>query len=135
MATSSVRLRWTEGLTFVGGAEGGPQITTASGGGAGPAPMQLLMMSLAGCMGIDVVDILTKSRVPLEALEVEVEGSRAEAPPRRFTSMRLTYYVRGPAEADQAKLDRAVALSRDKYCSVLHSLRSDLELDVRIERI
>ncbi len=134
MSSSSVELRWTEGLTFVGGAEGGPQITTASGGGEGPSPTQLLLVSLAGCMGIDVVDILNKSRVPLEELRVQVEGSRASEPPRRFESIRLTYHVRGPSDADQAKLERAVELSRDKYCSVLHTLRPDLALDVRIVR-
>jgi putative redox protein len=131
---ASVELRWTEGLTFTGGANGGPQITTASGGGDGPSPTQMLLLSVAGCMGIDVVDILGKSRVPLEGLRVEVEGDRAAEPPRRFTAIRLTYYVSGPSDADQAKLERAVQLSRDKYCSVLHTLRPDLELDVRIER-
>jgi len=134
MSSSRVELRWTEGLTFTGGADGGPQITTASGGGEGPSPTQLLLLSLASCMGIDVVDILNKSRVPLEAMRVEVAGERAPEAPRRFTSIRLTYHVRGPEDRDQAKLERAVQLSRDRYCSVLHTLRPDLELDVRIER-
>lgn len=133
-STPKVRLRWTDGLTFVGGAEGGPQITTASGGGEGPSPTQLLLLSLAGCMGVDVRDILAKSRVPVESLEVEVEGDRAEEPPRKFLAIRLTYRVRGPTDEDQSKLERAVQLSRDKYCSVLHTLHPDLDLDVRIER-
>jgi putative redox protein len=94
----------------------------------------MLLLSLAGCMGIDVIDILNKSRVPVEELRVEVEGDRAPEPPRRFVSIRLTYHVRGPGEEDRSKLDRAVQLSRDKYCSVLHTLRPDLELDVRIVR-
>lgn len=132
--SSSVELHWTEGLTFVGGVEGGPQITTASGGGEGPSPTQMLLISLAGCMGIDVVDILKKSRVPLEALRVVVEGDRASEPPRRFETIRLTYHVRGPSDADEAKLERAVRLSREKYCSVLHTLRPDLELDIRVVR-
>lgn len=135
MASASVRLRWTEGRTFVGGADGVPEITIASGGGQAPSPTQLLLVSLAGCMGIDVVDILAKSRVPLESLEVEVEGEREESPPRYFSAIRLTYRVRGPREEDRPKLDRAVQLSKDKYCSVLHTLRSDLDLEVRIERV
>ena len=135
MAAAKVRLRWTEGLTFVGGADGGPEITTSSGGGAGPSPTQLLLLSVAGCMGIDVKDILEKSRVPVSALEVEVDGDRREDPPRRFTAIRLTYRVRGPGDEDQAKLQRAIDLSRDKYCSVLHTLNPDLDLDIRIERI
>jgi putative redox protein len=94
----------------------------------------MLLLSLAGCMGVDVVDILNKSRVPLEALRVEVEGDRAPEPPRRFEAIRLTYHVRGPSDADQGKLERAVQLSKDKYCSVLHTLRPDVDLDVRIVR-
>jgi putative redox protein len=136
MSSSKVGLRWTgQGLAFVGGAEGGPQITLESGGGAGPSPTQLLLMSVAGCMGVDVVMILEKSRVPLESLEVEVEGDRVEDPPRRFKAVRITYRVKGPADEDQAKLERAVDLSRHKYCSVLHTLRPDLDLDIRIERV
>jgi len=136
MSSSRVKLRWTgQGLVFRGGAEGGPEITTESGGGAGPSPTQLLLLSLAACMGVDVRMILEKSRVPVDTLEVEVEGDRVQDPPRRFHAIRLTYRVGGPGDEDQAKLERAVQLSTEKYCSVLHTLRSDLDLDVRIERV
>jgi putative redox protein len=86
-------------------------------------------------MGVDVRTILEKSRVPLESLEVEVEGDRAESAPRKFEAIRLTYRLRGPAEEDRPKVERAVRLSREKYCSVLHSLRPDIDVDVRVERI
>jgi putative redox protein len=136
MSSSRVALRWTgDGLGFVGGAEHGPQISLESGGVQAPSPTQLLLVSLAGCMGIDVVDILGKSRVPLDALEVAVEGDRAPSPPKYFTSIRLTYRVRGPQPEHDDKVQRAVALSREKYCSVLHTLRPDLSLDIRVERI
>jgi putative redox protein len=85
-------------------------------------------------MGVDVLDILNKSRVTVEDLEVEVSGERAEMPPRYFRSIDLVYRVKGPQDGDLAKLERAVQLSRDKYCSVLHTLRSDLNVGVRIER-
>ncbi len=133
---SRVVLRWAgEGLVFRGGPEGGPEITLDSGTEAGPSPTQLLLLSLAGCMGVDVRLILEKSRVPVESLEVEVEGDRAESAPRRFEAIRLVYRLKGPAEEDGPKLERAVALSRDKYCSVLHSLRPDIQMDVRVERL
>lgn len=139
MSSSSplrVGLRWTgEDLRFVGGAEGGSEIVLESGGNGAPSPTALLLISLAGCMGVDVVDILGKSRVPLESLEVSVEGDRAPEFPRRFTAIRLVYRLRGPEPEHQARLERAIELSRDKYCSVLHTLRPDLALDIRIERI
>jgi len=78
--------------------------------------------------------ILEKSRVPLETLEVDISGDRVQDPPRRYQSLRLTYRVTGPGPEDEAKLQRAVDLSRDKYCSVLHTLRPDLDLDIRIRR-
>ncbi|HSW28434.1 MAG TPA: OsmC family protein [Longimicrobiales bacterium] len=134
MSTSEVRLRWRgDGLVFLGGAPGGPEIALDSDGKAGPSPTQALLLALAGCMGVDVRMILEKSRVPLEALDVLIEADRVEEPPRRFHAIRLTYRLRGPREDDRPKVDRAVELSRDKYCSVLHTLRPDLELDIHVE--
>ena len=135
MSSSEVTLRWRgEGLVFAGGVAGGPQIVLDSDGREGTSPTQALLLSLAGCMGVDVCMILEKSRVPLEAMEVVVSGERAPEPPRYFHTLRLTYRLTGPTDEHQAKLERAVALSREKYCSVLHTLRPDLDLDVRIER-
>jgi putative redox protein len=134
MSVPSVRLCWSEGLVFTGGAEGGPEITVDSAGVAGPSPTQLLLTSLAGCMGVDIRMILEKGRVPVDFLEVLVEGDRVSTDPRRFESLRLTCRVRGPDDEDQPKLERAVQLSRDKYCSVLHTLRPDLDLVIHIER-
>lgn len=134
MSSSEVHLRWRgEGLVFSGGAPGGPEIILDSDGKAGPSPTQTLLLSLAGCMGVDVRLILEKSRVPLEALDVRIEGDRVEEAPRRFRAIRLTYRLKGPGEEDRSKVDRAVELSRDKYCSVLHTLRPDLDLDIRVE--
>ena len=135
MSAPSVRLRWSEELIFSGGAEGGPEMTVDSAGVAGPSPTQLLLLSLAGCMGVDIRMILEKSRVPVASLEVLVDGDRATTEPRRFESLRLVCRVRGPEDGDQPKLERAVQLSRDKYCSVLHTLRPDLDLEIRIERV
>jgi putative redox protein len=131
-----VRLAWTgEGLAFRGGPEGGVQIGVDSDGVEGMAPMQLLLMSLAGCMGVDVLMILQKSRVPVEALEVEVVGVRADSVPKRYVSLELIYRVRGPGEGDQAKLDRAIELSRDRYCSVLHTLDPEIDVAISVERV
>jgi len=130
----SVRLRWTgQDLVFLGGADGGPEVVVDSGSTQGASPMQLLLLSLAGCMAIDVKMILDKSRVPLDSLEVEVIGERAETEPKRFLAIQLNYRLSGPLEEHQAKLQRAIDLSKDKYCSVLHTLDPSIDFDIRIE--
>lgn len=127
-----VRLRWAgEGLVFRGGPEGGPEITLDSNAVEGPSPTHALLLALAGCMAVDVKMILEKSRVPVESIEVEATGTRAETAPRRFLSIVLTYDVRGPRAEDAKKVERALDLSREKYCSVLHSLDPRIEIELR----
>jgi len=134
LATKHVRLDWTgEGLAFRGGTPHGPELVIDTDGLAGPSPMDAVLLGLAGCMGIDVVMILEKGRVPLESLSVDVEAERAEEAPRRYTAARMIYRLKGPAPEDEKKVHRAVELSRERYCSVLHSLRPDLDLDIRVE--
>ena len=130
-----VQLRWDgKGLVFRGGADGGPEVTIDSDSVAGASPTELLLLSLAGCMGVDVVLILGKSRVPLDSLVVEVSGDRAETEPRRFESIRLLYRLSGPGQEHESRLQRAIDLSRDKYCSVLHSLDPSIDIDIQVER-
>jgi len=129
-----VRLTWAgEGLVFHGGPDGGPRIVVDSGAREGLAPMQLLLTSVAGCMAVDVLMILEKSRVPVDALEVEAIGIRADETPRRYVSVDLVYRVGGPGPEHQSRLDRAIELSRGKYCSVLHTLDPKLAIDIRAE--
>ena len=132
--TRQVRLRWTgTGMSFEGGPDGGPQMVVDSAVKDGLSPMQLLLTAVAGCMAIDVLMIAEKSRVPIDSLEVEAVGVRADEAPKRFVSMTLVYRVTGPSEEDRPKVDRAIELSRDKYCSVLHTLDPDLDFDLRLE--
>jgi putative redox protein len=91
-----------------------------------PSPTQFAAIGLAGCMGADVVDILRKGRHPLTALRVTFTGTRAEQPPRRFLQIELRFDVRGAVPPDA--VERAIALSREKYCSVWHSFRQDIAL-------
>lgn len=134
-AIRSSRLAWTgEGLAFRGGRPTGPQIVLDGEGESGPSPTDALLLSLASCMGIDILHILDKSRVPVTDLGVEVEGERAENPPRKFEAVRLVFTVTGPEPEDEAKLERALALSEDTYCSVLHTLRPDLDVEASVRR-
>ena len=131
-----VRVRWTgEGLAFEGGPEGGPSIVVDSDLERGPSPTHLLLLALAGCMGVDVKMILEKSRVPLESIEVEAVGVRAEEAPRRFLRITLRYELRGPEAEHEPRIQRALDLSRDKYCSVLHSLDPEIEIDLEVNRL
>jgi putative redox protein len=134
MADVTVALRWSgEQLQFRGGREDGPEIVVDGDGVQGPSPMTALLLGLAGCMAADVVDIGTKMKLPLTGVDVVVEADRRPDPPRRYTSIRLRYVVTGVPPADEAKVWRAIDLSRDTYCSVLHSLRSDMEIAIDLE--
>lgn len=134
-ARKTVSLRWNgTGMEYRGLTEGGGAALLDGRGKAGPTPMEALLLALAGCMAADVQVILERSRVPFRGLEVQAEGERAPEHPKRYTRISLVYRVAGPGEEHQGKLERAVELSREKFCSVLHSLRPDVPVDIRIER-
>jgi putative redox protein len=122
-----VELTWDHDLVF-SGTSGDVRMTLDSASGAGPSPMQALAFGLAGCMAMDVVHILKKGRYDLRGLRADLNAIRADSEPRRFTAITLHYTITGPVPADQ--VERAIALSRDKYCSVWHSLRQDITLTV-----
>jgi len=133
--TRSVRLDWTgEGLAFRGTGASGVPVAIDSEAAEGTSPMETLLLALGGCMAVDVLMILKKSRVPVTALSVVAQGRRAESVPQPFESLSLVYELEGPRPQDQTKLDRAIQLSRDKYCGVLHTLRPDLELTIEVRR-
>jgi putative redox protein len=97
--------------------DGSPDI---GGEGRGMRPMELLLASVASCSAMDVVHILRKQREPLEHLRVAIEGTRAEGVPSPFTRMKLVFVARGPV--DPHKLERAVSLAVEKYCSARATL-------------
>ena len=126
MAKPSVAtaLTWLGDLRFAASTKGGG-FTLDGDSAAGPSPVEALAASLAGCMAADVVEILRKGRHGLEALEADLVAERAESPPRRFLRVTLKFLVRGHVPA--SAIERAINLSREKYCSVWHSLRTDIE--------
>ena len=85
-------------------------------GRLGPSPMELLLMGVGGCSGIDVVHILKKSREPVTDCVVEINGTRADTDPKVFTDIHMIYTVTGKG-LNPAKVERAVDLSKEKYCS------------------
>jgi putative redox protein len=123
-------LTWTGELTF--DATSGTQTMTLDGNSAaGPSPMQLLAFATAGCMAMDVVDILRKGRHPVKALDVAFHGDRADETPHRYTGIKLTFTVQGEVPSDAVR--RAIALSHEKYCSVSNSLRGDIKFATEFE--
>lgn len=133
-ADKEVRLSWTgSGLVFDGGPVGGPQLVVDGDSATGPSPMDLVLVGVAACMAIDVKVILEKGRVPFDALDVTARGERRDRPPRHYGALQLVFEVKGVPPGSRTKVARAIELSREKYCSVLFSLRRDLELETVIE--
>jgi putative redox protein len=121
-----VSLAWTGDLAFTLTA-GAHALVTDGDGKAGISPVQMLCGALAGCMGTDVALILTRGRQNLQALDVTLRATRADEQPRRVLAVTIHFAVKGPV--NPAQLDRAIALSAGKYCSVWHSLRKDITLE------
>ena len=91
--------------------------------------------SVRSACALRAAEVDADVRVPLEELEIETVGVRADDHPKKYESLELIYRLRGPAEEDQSKIDRAIELSKDKYCSVLHTLDPNVALSIRSERI
>ena len=129
--SQSIQLVWKGDFRFDGTARGG-SITAIDGNSeAGVSPVDLLLESVGACAAIDVVDILRKSRQDVQGMAVEVEATRKEDPPRYVK--RLNFFFRIKGAVDQKKAERAVDLSLEKYCSVFHTLRMDIMLDVEVK--
>jgi putative redox protein len=125
--TANVSVRWRNQLVFEGSGTGQPPIVVDGATQVATSPVQLLLVACATCTGVDVVDILKKMRVELRSLDVEVEGTRREDYPRRFTAIHFRFRVGGDG-VDEAKMRRAVDLSLEKYCSVMASLARDIRV-------
>ncbi len=122
---------WTGGFRFVyTSASGHGLLTDASvdhgGGGTAASPMELIILGLIGCTGVDVASILERMREPLKGLEVSATYERAPEHPKVYTKIHLSYRLQG--ELDEKKVSRAINLSENKYCSVSAMLGPDVEI-------
>jgi putative redox protein len=124
---TSVELIWERDLVFAA-KSGETTMILDSASAAGPSPMQALAFALAGCMAMDVVHVIRKGRHDLRGLRADLSGTRASEDPRRFTAITLHYAITG--SVPDATVERAIELSRTKYCSVWHSMREDIDLAV-----
>ena len=125
-------VRWTKAMQFSGAGAAGTTITMDArpehgGLGAGPSPMETVLLALGGCTGMDVVSVLRKMRAPLEGLEMRITAKRAEEHPKVFTRIALEYTFAG-AGLRPDQVSRAVELSQTRYCSVSAMLKQVAEL-------
>ncbi len=132
-----VRAKWVEGMAFMGEAGSGHAVMMDGapeygGRNIGIRPMEMLLIGLAGCTGFDVVQILKKGRESVTGCEVEVEAERATEDPKVFTKIHLAYKITGRG-LSQAKAERAVTLSKEKYCSASIMLGATAEMSYTLD--
>ena len=132
-----VSVKYIKGMHFQG--EGSTKVmtnidasVTAGGTGHGTNPMELLLMAIAGCSGMDIVSILEKMKVKFLRFETTVEGERASDHPRVFIDIEVVYKFWGESLSED-KLQRAARLSMEKYCSVANMIDKAANLTYRIE--
>jgi putative redox protein len=120
-------LEWDGEQQFTG-IVGKHEVSMDGSAAAAPTPVHLLALSLAGCMAIDLVQILTRGRHPVTSLTTKLTGFRTHENPRRFTRILLDFTLSGQVLPEH--VERAIDLSREKYCSVWNTFRQDTELIV-----
>jgi putative redox protein len=118
-----IEVAWEGGMRWRGGPGGGPTLLVDGERREGPSPVDALLVSLAACSGIDVVDYLEKRRTPATHARVSVRFSRAASPPRRVTAAHLVFHVSTDAPRDH--VERAIRLSFERYCSVSSTFAPD----------
>jgi len=126
-----VNVHWKKGLTFSGvGAQNVEipiDVIPEQGGlGSGASPMELVLMSVCGCSGMDIISIMQKKQQKVNAFSIKATGERAETYPKVFTRVHLEYTFDGE-NIDRAAADRSIELSLTKYCSVYPMLAKSIE--------
>ncbi|MFH1014949.1 MAG: OsmC family protein [Nitrospirota bacterium] len=126
------KVTYVDGLQFVGEAASGHAIVMdgdkeVGGRNTGARPMELLLIGLGGCSGMDVVSILKKKKQEINGVEIKVKGEKAENYPKKFTDIDIEFIVRGRNVSEDA-VKKAVELSMGKYCSVKATLEGSAKV-------
>ncbi|MEK6699180.1 MAG: OsmC family protein [Nitrospirota bacterium] len=122
-------LTWDKDLIFVGRTNRGYEVEYDAQQQWGCSPTETLLLSVAGCMGIDMVSFLKKMKVEIKSYKMDIVGERNPTPPQYYTAIEMIIAVAGSGLTAK-KVERAISLSQDKYCSVYHSLRKDMKVKV-----
>lgn len=132
----TVNVKWNEGMAFEAQVEEYKIMIDADpefgGQMKGPKPKPLLLVALAGCTGMDVVSLLNKMRVDFKTFNIRVDGEMADEHPKKFNRITVTYELTGK-NIDREKVEKAVNLSKDKYCGVSVTLQKSLDMVYNIE--
>ncbi len=136
MATHSVHTNFNGGMAFTATINKHDILmdTTADDGGAdsGPSPKRLMLASLAGCTGVDIVMILNKMKAEFSDFSIDIDATVTDEHPKIYNHVKLVYKIK-IAEADRSKMEKAVHLSQDKYCGVSAMFRAFATLETTIE--
>ncbi|HRJ68200.1 MAG TPA: OsmC family protein [Beijerinckiaceae bacterium] len=127
-----VRVTWADNMMFVGETGSGHALVMdgapeAGGKNLGVRPMEMLLLGLGGCTAFDVVLILKRGREPVNGCRVDVEAERAESEPKIFTKIHMIYRLSGKG-LSPVKVERAIQLSKEKYCSASAILGATAEI-------
>jgi len=119
-------------MRLVGEANGSPGIVIDSVGGTygthtGPTPMELILLGLAGCTGMDVISIMAKMHQPMTNLQVRISAERADSHPKVYTSIHVEYVAYGEG-IEESAIERAIELSETRYCSASAMLRESVDI-------
>jgi putative redox protein len=127
------RTEWKEGTQYEGRTDSGQLIhfDADQAHTKGPSPMEAVLTALCACTSVDIVSILQKKREPFTSLIVTAEAQQAPAPPRTFTHIHLVYRIGGAVS--KKAMEDAVALSKNKYCSVSKMLEKSANIDFVIQ--
>jgi putative redox protein len=122
----TAKVKWVDGLQFVGESGTGHAIVMdgdmeVGGKDTGMRPMELLLIGLGGCSGMDVASILQKKKQQITGIDINVKGEKADSYPKKFTEIEIEFIVSGKDLSEEA-VKRAVELSMEKYCSVKATL-------------
>ncbi|MBL4950709.1 OsmC family protein [Neobacillus sp. YIM B02564] len=131
-------IKWLGKMAFSGVTPSGHEIKMDAapdigGENTGARPTELILNAVAGCTGIDIISILHKMRLNPIAFHIDVKGDRADDHPKRFTNIHIHYALEG--ELPEDKVVRAIQLSKDKYCSVAHSLNAEITASYSINGV
>jgi putative redox protein len=119
-----VTVDWKGEDDFIGrNSRGGTVLMSSSADKQAVGPMEMLLLGVAGCTGIDIVSILQKKRQTLQDMQVIVRGKRAETYPMVYTDIEVVYYLWGD-DLDPKAVEQAIQLSEEKYCSASAMLRA-----------